>query len=164
MTVICDRTGESFASASIMAMIHPEGCQLTLNSNPISPSFGQPSNSQQGSQFWMQSDYTGSEPSLDVKALYSDAQYAYNQIPALIAALGITSGQPNINPSVQTILTNQAATTAPATSTGLDLSGLAKSGQGIIDFLAQNALVLTIGIGVILLLPTVTSALSTRGR
>jgi hypothetical protein len=37
-----------------------------------------PQATQTGSQFWMNSDYTGSEPTLAVKALYSDAQVAYD--------------------------------------------------------------------------------------
>ncbi|WAC05665.1 MAG: hypothetical protein OS112_03285 [Methanoregula sp.] len=61
---------------------------------------------QVGSQFWMDTNYTGPEPTLDVKRAFSDAQYAYDYAQAQMAAIqqqitaGVAAPKTDFTPNV----------------------------------------------------------------
>jgi len=70
---------------------------------------GQVEQLQTGSQFWMNSGYTGPEPPLEVKAVFSTADYARDWMSTYAGKL--VSSNPNVSPAVTTI-----AETYPAPS------------------------------------------------
>ena len=68
MIYIDIRTGLKFENRKIALRLGY--CKpITYNKNPISPSYGKIDNHQRGIQFWMDSDYTGTEPDKQVKRL-----------------------------------------------------------------------------------------------
>jgi hypothetical protein len=93
------RTGLVFASQAIaQALGYDKPITYNLNSN--SPSFGAVDNGQVGSQFWMDSKYTGEEPTAQVKQMLSTADYARDWLGTYAANLKSPVG---LSPNAQAI-------------------------------------------------------------
>ena len=64
-----------------------------------------PGTTQIGSQYWMNAGYTGVEPSEEEKAVYTDAQRAYEDAVSQANALIGKYGESKVTPAVKAIAT-----------------------------------------------------------
>lgn len=108
MTYICNRTGETFVNQAVAENIHGVGycdnvapvavvqAAIIIPVSASSPggvdtrardASGNLITNQIGSQFWMNEGFTGPEPTLEVKAAFSTAEYASGWIGAYVQTL-----------------------------------------------------------------------------
>jgi len=102
MTFCHPRTGRCWANESMAIqmdgpLVSP-GPGLVQTGEYAGNLAGQVEQLQAGSQFWMASAYQGPEPPLEVKAVFSTADYARDWIATYARQLG-----PNVSPAVQQI-------------------------------------------------------------
>jgi hypothetical protein len=119
---------------------------------------------QQGSQFWMNSDYTGPEPDLATKAAYSTAEYARDWAATYLRS--VTASGAAVSPAVQKIVVEYppAGATSAAAGTTLDLSGLTGMINAGVKWLTENILTVIIVVAAIIVLPRLLSAATSSGR
>lgn len=102
---------------------------------------------QRGSQYWMDSGYTGPEPSLEEKAKYSTAEYARDWAAAYARTVAASGAA--ISPAIQKIVVEYP----PAAGTELDLSGLTDMINAGVKWLTENILVVVIVVAATIVLP-----------
>lgn len=163
MAFIHPRTGRSWANeAMAIAMDGPlesAGAGLVQTGLYAGNTTGVVEQLQQGSQFWMDSGYTGPEPSLEVKAAYSTAEYARDWAAAYAKTVAASGAA--VSPAIQKIVVEYPP--AGATGTGFDLSGLTDMINAGVKWLTENILVVIIGVATIIVVPRLLSA-ATRSR
>lgn len=111
-----------------------------------------PSQQTNSSQFWMDTGYNGPEPSLNVKALYSDAQYAYDTAQATIAAA--RNNVVYVPPAAPQQVVQYQPAPVPQGS-GLDLSGINTALQQGVNWIQANLLIVVLVLAAVIFLPAI---------
>lgn len=124
-------------------------------------------NQTRSSQFWMDAGYVGQEPDLEVKQHYSSADYAYQNAQAIAADAVKKYGETFVSPAIAALVDNhnvQNPINIQSPQIPQSLNDLMKGANLWIDWLAKNALLVVIVIGVIIVLPRLLSAAIPSGR
>lgn len=124
-------------------------------------------NQTRGSQFWLDSGYVGQEPDLEVKQHYSSADYAYQNAQAIAADAVTKYGETFVSPAIAALVDNhnvQNPINIQSPQIPQSLNDLMTGVNLWIDWLAKNALLVVIVIGVIIVLPRLLSAAIPSGR
>ena len=128
-------------------------------------------NQQNSSQYWMDAGYSGPEPDYATKALYSDAQYAYDNAVRIANDRAAQYGSAALSPAIQTLVTTperytraQINALPPANNAVQNademLRELADYANTIANFLIQNAILIVCILVAIFVLPNLLSGAS----
>lgn len=120
-------------------------------------------NQQNSSQYWMNGGYTGVEPTMAVKAAYSDAQFAYNNAVAIAqaaqSALPYTSGY--INQLARSPAPNIAPPSDQPNSIQMpDLSAFTGGINSLIKWATDNFFLIVIVIVGVMIMPSLIGMVS----
>lgn len=120
------------------------------------------------SQYWLCPGYQGPEPPLSTKAVYSDAQYAYDRAQQSLAQHVEYQRQINAGvnevAAVKYVLASNPTIQPTMQNMGLDLSGLNNVINQGISWLSKNALVVVIVVGAAIFLPNLARAVTGSRR
>ena len=123
---------------------------------------------QTGSQYWENSSYNGPDPSLAVKAAYSDAQYAYDYA---VAAMNNAANKIAASPASATNTMSTAAasytTATTQTQTAADAltnltNQLSGYGNTALTWIESNLIWVVVGVVALFVLPSLLGAATGR--
>ncbi len=163
MVFIHPRTGRSWATEAMAIemdgpLVSPPG-SVTLGLYAGEEYAGQTQPIQTGSQYWMNSNYTGPEPDYATKMQYSDAGYARDYV------LQLLKGYPTNTLSAPVAAEQGQYSNLAAAGTGLFAGG---TGSDVIDqsvsWIQNNILLVIIAIAAVFVLPRLLDAALPSGR
>lgn len=138
----CSNTGECFASKSLALQLSPDcdGAMLPMTYSVLTGL----QSSQIGSQDWMNANGTGTydPPSIEEMVAKSNAIYAYNQIPQVVAmnaAFGTTVDQAQVTRLMTQPLGSGISLSTPSSSPGSTTIGLIDTASGNVDIMPSIA-------------------------